>query len=107
MRYVMIAVGGALGSVARYAVGTWVQHRMAGHFQWGTFIVNMTACLIMGLATTIIAERIVVNPGWRYLIPVGFIGAYSTFSAFELDVFRSNADGAWLISAAYVAASVV
>jgi CrcB protein len=107
MRYVMIAVGGALGAMARYQVGVFVQSRVAAGFPWGTFVVNMTACVIMGLASTLLAERVVGHPNWIFLIPVGFIGAYSTFSTLELDVFRAATEGAWLVGGVYVVSSIV
>jgi CrcB protein len=107
MRYVMIAIGGALGSLARYQVALVVQTRVPAGFPGGTFVVNLSACLIMGIASTLITDRLVPNPSWRFLIPIGFIGAYSTFSTFELDAFRANAEGAFLVAGAYVIGSVV
>jgi CrcB protein len=49
----------------------------------------------------------VPNPAWRFLIPIGFIGAYSTFSTFELDAFRANSEGAFLVAGVYLVGSVV
>lgn len=107
MRYLMIAIGGALGALARYQVATVIQERVAAGFPWGTFWVNVSGCLVMGIATTLITERLVVNPQWRFLVPIGFIGAYTTFSTFELELFRANTEGAWLIGGAYLVGSVV
>ncbi len=106
-RYVMIAIGGALGAIARYEVATMIQARIPAGFPWGTFVVNVSGCLVMGVATTLLTERLVVNPAWRFLVPVGFIGAYTTFSTFELEAFLANTEGAWLIGGAYVVGSVV
>src|ERR1700683_2074375 len=103
----MIAIGGSLGAIARYAVATMIQARIPAGFPWGTFVVNVSGCLVMGVATTLLTERLVVNPAWRVLVPVGFIGAYTTFSTFELEAFRANTEGAWLIGGAYVVGSVV
>lgn len=107
MRYVMVAIGGALGSIARYQVTLLVQSHVPTGFPWGTFVVNLSACLAMGIVTTLIADRLVPNPNWRYLIPIGFIGAYSTFSTFELEIFRANSEGAFLVAGVYVIGSVV
>jgi CrcB protein len=107
VRYLMLVIGGALGSVARYEVATLVQARVPAGFPWGTFVVNVSGCMLMGLAMTLLTERLVSNPAWRYLIPVGFIGAYTTFSTFEMDIFRANTEGAWLIGGAYLVASVI
>jgi CrcB protein len=102
----MVAIGGSLGAIARYQVATMIQARVPAGFPWGTFIVNVSGCLIMGLATTLLTDRLVVNPQWRFLIPIGFIGAYTTFSTFELELFRANTEGAWLIGTAYLFGSV-
>jgi CrcB protein len=106
-RYAMIAVGGALGALARYQVAAMIQARIPAGFPWGTFVVNISGCLIMGIAATLLTDRLVVNPNWRFLIPIGFIGAYTTFSTFEYETFRAVSDGAWLVGGLNVLASVV
>ena len=106
-RYLLIGIGGALGAIARYQVAAMIQARIPAGFPWGTFVVNMSGCLVMGVATALLTERLVVHPSWRYLVPIGFIGAYTTFSTFELETFRAVADGAWAIGALNVAASVL
>ena len=78
-KYFLIAVGGALGSMARYWVGSMVASRMGTKFPYGTFVINITACVIIGFSLTLLARRVDINPVWRFLVPVGFIGAYSTF----------------------------
>jgi fluoride exporter len=103
----MIALGGAAGAIARYQVAAMIQSRIPAGFPWGTFIVNITGCLVMGVATILLTERLVVHPNWRFLIPIGFIGAYTTFSTFELETFRAVTEGSWLIGAANVVGSVL
>ncbi len=103
----MIAIGGAAGALARYQLAAVVQARVPAGFPWGTFVVNVTGCLVMGIAATLLAERLVVHPNWRYLIPIGFIGAYTTFSTFEFETFRAVTEGAWLIGAVNIVASVL
>ena len=107
IRYLMIGIGGFAGAIARYQVATWVQARVPAGFPWGTFIVNVSGCLVMGVAMTLLTERLVANPQWRFLIPIGFIGAYTTFSTFEFELFRANVEGAWLIGGAYLVSSVI
>ncbi len=102
----MIGIGGFAGAIARYQVAAIVQARVPAGFPWGTFIVNVSGSLIMGVAMTLLTERLVVNPQWRFLIPIGFVGAYTTFSTFELEAFRANTEGAWRVGAAYVLGSV-
>jgi fluoride exporter len=105
-RYLMIAIGGAAGAIARYQVAAMVQARVAAGFPWGTFVVNISGCFVMGVVMTLLTER-VSDPNWRYLIPIGFIGAYTTFSTFELETFRAVSDRAFTIAVANVLASVV
>ncbi|MGE5245882.1 MAG: fluoride efflux transporter CrcB [Betaproteobacteria bacterium] len=106
-RYAMIALGGALGSLARYQIAAVIQSRVPAGFPYGTFVVNVSGCFIMGLATALLTERLVVHPNWRFLVPIGFVGAYTTFSTFELETFRAASEGAWLVAGANVTASVV
>jgi CrcB protein len=106
-RYAMIALGGAMGAVARYQLAALIQDRVPGGFPWGTFVVNISGCFVMGVAMTLLTERLVANPNWRFLIPIGFIGAYTTFSTFEMETFRAIADGGWLIGALNIVGSVV
>ena len=106
-RYVMIAIGGAVGSILRYQVATMIQARVAVGFPYGTFVVNITGCLIMGFVTALLTERLVVDPNWRFLIPIGFVGAYTTFSTFELETFRAVTEGSWGIVGAYVGGSFI
>lgn len=101
-----IALGGALGALARYAVGGVVQARLGAIFPYGTLVVNLSGCLLMGFVTALITDQVIVAPALRFLIPVGFIGAYTTFSTYELETFRAIETGAWLIGAAYAAISL-
>ena len=106
IRYLMIGIGGFLGAMARYHVTALVQRTPTG-FPWGTFVVNISGCLLMGVATTVIGDRLAVHPNWRFLVPIGFIGAYTTFSTFELELFRATSDAAWMTALAYTLASVI
>jgi CrcB protein len=108
MRYVMIALGGALGALARYQVAALIQSRMPVFmfFPWGTFVVNISGCFVMGIVATALIDH-TANPNLWFLIPVGFIGAYTTFSTFELETFRALADGAWVTGSSYVLGSLV
>lgn len=105
-RYVMIALGGAAGAIARYQLAAMVQARVPAGFPWGTFIVNISGCFVMGIVMTLLSDRLGTNPNWRYLVPIGFIGAYTTFSTFEFETFRVISEGGWWIGATNVAGSV-
>ena len=106
-KYLLIAAGGALGSIARYWVGAAVTNRMGVRFPYGTLIVNITACVIIGFSLTYMGRRADLNPAWRYLIPIGFIGAYSTFSTYEWETFSTLRSGAFFLAALYAATSFV
>ncbi len=106
-KYLMVAIGGALGSILRFWVGTYISNRIATRFLAGTFVVNMTACFLIGFVITVLAEKSSWNPNWRYLIPIGFIGGYSTFSTFEYETFRVFQEGDFLIAGLNVVLSVV
>ena len=106
-KYLLIAIGGALGSIARYWVGSTIGSRMGFRFPYGTLIVNLTACLVIGFTLTYMGKRADLNPAWRFLIPIGFIGAYSTFSTYEWETLETLRSGAFLLAGLYAAGSLV
>jgi fluoride exporter len=106
MRFFWVALGGALGSLARYTLGAWIYSRMGTKFPYGTFVINITACIIVGFSLAFLGKRSELNPAWRFLLPVGFVGAYSTFSTFEWETFSNLQTGAFLIAALYVVLSL-
>ena len=106
-KYLLIAVGGALGSIARYWVGSTVGGRMGAKFPYGTFVINITACVIIGFSLTFLSRRADLNPAWRFLVPVGFIGAYSTFSTYEWETLSTIRTGAFFLGALYAVSSLV
>ena len=107
LKYFAIALGGALGALTRYWVGSAVTNRLGTRFYYGTLVVNITACVIIGLVLTYLGRRQDLAMFWRYLIPIGFIGAYSTFSTFEFETFSFLENGAYFLGCLYVVVSVV
>jgi fluoride exporter len=106
-KYFLIAVGGSLGAIARYWVGSEVASRLGTKFPYGTFVINMSACVIIGFSLTFLGKRTGLNPAWRYLIPTGFIGAYSTFSTYEWETLSSLREGAFSLAALYAIGSLL
>lgn len=107
IRYLMVAIGGGLGSVLRFWVGGFVSGKMGTRFPYGTFLINCTASFLIGFIITVLAEKTHWSPNLRFLIPIGFIGGYSTFSTFEYETFRVIQDGEFMIAALNVVLSVI
>jgi CrcB protein len=105
-RLLMIALGGGLGAVSRYGMSFWIQERVTGAFPYGTFIVNITGCLLMGIVMTRLNEGGPASINWRFLVPIGFIGGYTTFSSFAFETFRLLEQGLPLVGLGYIVFSV-
>ena len=106
-KYLLIALGGALGSIARFWMGSAVASRLGTKFPYGTFVINITACIIIGFSITFLGRHAELSPSWRFFVPVGFVGAYSTFSTFEWETFANLQTGAFLIAGSYVVLSLI
>jgi CrcB protein len=106
-KYLLIALGGALGSIARYWVGATIINRMGTRFPWGTLVINLTACVIIGFSVTFFARRTGLSVAWRYLVPIGFVGAYSTFSTYEWETLTLIRAGTFPAAAVYALGSLV
>jgi fluoride exporter len=100
-------MGGALGAIARYEIAASIQSRIVSAFPWGTFVVNVSGCLVMGIVTAFLARHLAVHPNWRFLVPIGFIGAYTTFSSFELETYRAITEGTSFVGGMNVIGSLV
>ena len=103
----LVGLGGAVGSIARFLVGTAVQVRVGDRWPLGTFVVNVSGCFLIGFFLTLTTERYVAHEHWRYLIPIGFIGGYTTFSSYQMETLRLVQIGGWLRALSYVVASTV
>ena len=106
-KYMLIALGGALGSVLRYWVGSTISGRMGTRFPFGTMIINLTACVIIGFTLTYFGKRADLSAAWRFFVPIGFIGAYSTFSTYEWETLSTLRSGAWLLASVYAVGSLI
>ena len=82
---VAVGLGAIAGSLCRYYAGQWLTQSINTGFPIGTMIVNLSGCFLMGLITTLVAKRFSWNPELILLLTTGFLGAYTTFSAYELD----------------------
>ena len=107
LRILLIAVFGAIGTLARYGLQGMVQLKLGSTFPFGTLLINLTGCFFLGLLGQIMLTRVVVSPEWRTAIAVGFFGGYTTFSSFGWETAKMMDAGEWLRATAYVAASVI
>jgi CrcB protein len=103
----MVALGGALGSVLRYAVAGWVQPAWWPGFPFGIFVVNITGGLVMGLITALAALKLNLTQELRAFLTTGILGGYTTFSTFSLDSALLMERGAYAQAGAYIVGSVV
>ena len=85
MDYVWVGVGGFLGANARYALGAWVVDRLGSSFPWSTMVINVSGSLAIGIILTLLTEKLPVDPAWRLLVVVGFLGGYTTFSSYTFE----------------------
>ena len=102
-----IAIGGALGALARYWLNAFVATRWPTNFPLGTFIINITGSFVIGFFLTFATVRYDLHPHWRLFIAVGFLGAYTTFSTFEYETLKLIEEGHLPTALFYVLSSVI
>ncbi|MGP4687009.1 fluoride efflux transporter CrcB [Agrobacterium pusense] len=103
---VLVAAGGAIGSVFRYLVGVW-SVRLAGvNFPWGTLTVNVVGSFLIGLLVELVARRLNASMEMRLFLVTGVLGGFTTFSSFSLDAVSLFERGALGLSAVYVLGSL-
>jgi CrcB protein len=101
-----IAIFGALGALARYGVDGVSRQRLGSGFPWGTFTVNIVGSLAIGLVFALVLGRTDVPEWLKLSITTGFLGGFTTFSAFSLQTHRLLAEGAYGLGVVYVVGSV-
>ncbi len=107
--YLLVALGGALGSVLRHGLTETVTVRLDGPFPWGTFIVNLTGCIAIGFLAVASGPgaRLFPSHEARLFLLTGLCGGYTTFSAFSLQTFALLRAGDATRAGAYITGSVV
>lgn len=85
---IAVAVGGSVGSVSRYLVSQFMAAKFGADLPYGTFIVNVVGCLIIGAFMTLATEKFIVSSYWRLIVVVGFVGGLTTFSSFSYETLK-------------------
>ena len=106
IRYLLVLIGGGAGAVARYVAESAIMTWFGGRFPLGTFVINVTGSFLIGFLMTILTERFHLDPNWRLLLVVGFLGGYTTFSSFEYETYQAVRNGERWMGLIYVMGSV-
>ena len=103
----LLAFAGALGTLGRYGLSGWAYRLMGERFPYGTLAVNITGCLLIGfvMQTGLVTE--IIPRTYRFVITMGFLGAFTTFSTFSYETLRYVENGAWLFAIANAALNLV
>lgn len=104
---IAIALGGALGSLARYGVTIGFESLLGRDFPYGIFIANVAGSFAIGVCFVLLMERALLSEVWRALFMIGFLGAFTTFSTFSLQAIGLLQEGRLLEAGIYVLGSVV
>jgi len=107
VRIALLIVFGMAGTLARYGLQGLVQQRTGATFPYGTLVVNLVGCLLLGGIAQYGLTHLTIPPEWRIGVTVGFFGAFTTFSTFSWETVRLLEDGEWMRATMYVLASVV
>jgi CrcB protein len=105
-KYLLVMAGAAVGGLARFLIATAIQGRYPQRMWYGTVVVNLTGCFLIGVVMTILTQRN-ANPNWRLLLVVGALGGYTTFSSFAYETYALVKDGDFAKGLANVVISVV
>jgi len=106
LNFLAVAIGGALGAVARYGTGIWISAKWVHAFPLHTFLINITGSFLLGLLNTLFLDRLILNPEMRLALTVGFLGAFTTFSTFSHETIMLIKDGNICTALLYTVASV-
>jgi CrcB protein len=105
-KYIFVMLGGALGAVSRFIVGTLVLKIYSAVFPLGTFTINVTGSFLIGILMMLFLNRPGINANWRLFLVTGILGGYTTFSSFEWETFTVLRGGAGAVALLNVLLSV-
>ena len=107
MHWFAVAIGGALGSLARYALSIYIFDVSSHKFPYATLAINVLGSFAMGILFVLIVEKAAMPSEMRSLLMIGFLGAFTTFSAFSLDALGLWQNGHVFMSLVYMLATVI
>ncbi len=87
LQLLFIGLGGFLGAISRFSISKFVQNNITGIMPWGTLVVNLIGCALIGFLLTIFQEKIIVSSNIKMFVITGFLGALTTFSTFSYETF--------------------
>jgi CrcB protein len=106
-RLVLVCLGGAFGSGARYLLSGWVLQRLGSGFPWGTLCVNVVGSFLIGAIMRIAGTTTWISPTTQLTLTVGILGGFTTYSSFNYEVVASLEQGAWLVAGTNVLGTVI
>jgi fluoride exporter len=106
-RILSIAVGGSLGAVARYLINISPLAAVFDKFPLPTFLINITGSFLIGFLMIVLADKMAVNENIRLAVIVGFLGAFTTFSTFEMEMFGLMRERQLVVAFLYLFLSVL
>jgi CrcB protein len=104
---IAISLGAIFGALSRYYLTIWCANRFGVNFPYGTFLINLTGCFIMGFFVTLAEISTLINPELRLLVAVGFLGSYTTFSTYELETRNFIREGHLILALFYWLSSAI
>jgi CrcB protein len=105
--FLLVGIGGFIGSIARYVVAVAMSGVISSSFPWATLIVNVAGCFLIGVIFAMSDRGSLLSPEWRIFLTTGFCGGFTTFSTFSYESLRLLQDGEYFYVAVYVLTSVV
>lgn len=102
----IVGAGGFLGTVSRFLASRYIQNNILSTFPYGTFIVNVVGCLLIGIFYGLSEKGNTLSPDWRMFLTVGFCGGFTTFSTFANENMALLRDGNFFLFALYTSLSV-
>lgn len=107
MPAIYVAIGGALGALARYWMTQMINSFWQSSFPWATIAINIIGSLCIGILFVAISERAVLHADFRYLLMIGLLGGFTTYSAFSLETILLIEKGDLLIAFSYILSTVI